>query len=271
MKKIGFKLMLILSLALSILNLTAFAYNTGDDYPEKYKNAAKDSLVDEWNFYNRECTSFTAWCLNSRNGVHFTNQYGGALRWGNAMYWGTVAQGLGITVDRSPAIGSVAWWNTGNYGHVAWVKAINGSNITIDEYNHGVSGGYGERTIAASSVTGGFIHIQDICNSDTYADIGTNFYANIIQRDDWAMVVNNNGSVEIAKENGYANELWWFERQDDGSYHIQSMEDNRYLDVDNAKTDNGTIIKVWEYSGTDAQKWYVKTVNMDLLYIRKMH
>lgn len=64
-KKIGFKLMLILSLALSILNLTAFAYNTGDDYPEKYKNAAKDSLVDEWNFYNRECTSFTAWCLNS--------------------------------------------------------------------------------------------------------------------------------------------------------------------------------------------------------------
>ena len=93
---------------------------------------------------------------------------------------------------------------------------------------------------------------------NTYLDIGTNFYANIIQRDNWATVINNNGSVEIGTENGYANELWWFERQDDGTYYIQSMEDNRYLDVDNAKTDNGTIIKVWEYSGSNAQKWYVK-------------
>ena len=141
MKKICSGVMVVLMLMLSVINLTAFAYNTGDDYPAKYKNAAKDSLVDEWNFYNRECTSFTAWCLNSRNGVHFTNQYGGVSRWGNAMYWGTVAQGLGITVDRNPAIGSVSWWNTGTYGHVAWVKAVNGSNITIDEYNHGVRGG----------------------------------------------------------------------------------------------------------------------------------
>ena len=93
---------------------------------------------------------------------------------------------------------------------------------------------------------------------NSYLDIGTNFYANIIQRDDWATIINNNGSVEIGKGYGYTNELWWFERQDDGSYYIQSMKDNRYLDVDNAKTDNGTTIKVWEYSGSDAQKWYVK-------------
>ena len=32
----------------------------GDDYPSNLKSAAKDALVDPWNFYNRECTSFVA-------------------------------------------------------------------------------------------------------------------------------------------------------------------------------------------------------------------
>ena len=62
----------------------------GDDYPANLKNAAIDAIVDPWNFYNRECTSFAAWCLNSRNGVKFTNQYLGASRWGNANTWGTI-------------------------------------------------------------------------------------------------------------------------------------------------------------------------------------
>ena len=161
-RNIKISIVLIVAILLSMTATTAFAYNTGDDYPTKYKTAAKDSLVDEWNFYNRECTSFVAWCLNSRNGVAFTNQYGGVSRWGNAKTWGTVAQSIGISVNSTPAIGAVAWWNTGTYGHVAWVKSINGNTITIDEYNHGVSGGYGERTISSSAVTGGFIHIKDI-------------------------------------------------------------------------------------------------------------
>ena len=149
-------------LAMIVWSNSTFAYNTGDDYPSKYKNAATGTVADEWNFYNRNCTSFVAWCLNSRNGVAFTNQYKGASRWGNAITWGTVAKNMGIPVDRTPAVGAVAWWNTGTYGHVAWVKRVTGSNITIEEYNWSTVGGYGERTIASSSVTGGFIHIKDI-------------------------------------------------------------------------------------------------------------
>ena len=164
-KEKQFKLSLLLIILIFSANFflpAVYAYSTGDDYPSKYKNKALDAVVDEWNFYNRECTSFVAWCLNSRNGVAFTNQYSGASRWGNAKTWGTVASSLGISVNKNPAVGSVAWWNTGEYGHVAWVKEVNGSNIVIDEYNWSVSGGYGERKIAASSVTGGFIHIKDI-------------------------------------------------------------------------------------------------------------
>ena len=136
-------------------------YTTGDNYPAEYKNATKDSIVDRWNFYNRECTSFVAWCLNSRNGIGFTNQYGGVARWGNAVTWGSVAQGLGITVDNSPAVGAVAWWDSGTYGHVAWVESVDGDNVTIEEYNYAYTGNFNTRTITSSNPTG-YIHIADI-------------------------------------------------------------------------------------------------------------
>ncbi len=145
-------------LFLLILVTSVSAYNTGDDYPAKYKNYAIDSIVDEWNFYNRECTSFVAWCLNSRNGIHFTNQYAGASKWGNASTWGTVAQGLGISVNKSPAVGSVAWWSS---GHVAWVNSVSGNNVVIEEYNYNWTGEYSIRTISSSNPTG-YIHIKDI-------------------------------------------------------------------------------------------------------------
>lgn len=134
----------------------------GDNYPSKYKNAARDSLVDEWNFYNRNCTSFVAWRLNSANGVRFTNQYAGAARWGHAKTWGTVARSRGIAVDSKPAVGSVAWSDKGDYGHVAWVaEVLSGGRIVIEEYNYNWSGAYHKRTVAASSFTG-FIHVRDI-------------------------------------------------------------------------------------------------------------
>ena len=133
----------------------------GDDYPAYLKNAALDALVDPWKFYNRECTSFAAWCLNSRNNVNFTNQYLGASKWGNANTWGTVAKSRGVTVNMTPAIGAIAWWTTGKYGHVAWVSAVNGNSVFIEEYNYNVRGGYGTRTIAASDPAG-YIHIKDL-------------------------------------------------------------------------------------------------------------
>lgn len=126
-----------------------------DDYP--YSEKSRD-LVDPWNFYYRECTSFVAWRLNNNNKVAFTNQYKGVRAWGNATTWGTVARSVGITVDKNPAVGSVAWWDS---GHVAWVAAVNGDNVTIEDYNSKWDGTYGSRIIKASTVTG-YIHIKDL-------------------------------------------------------------------------------------------------------------
>ena len=155
---------------------TAKAYSTGDNYP--YKSARcgtyTNDTEDEWNFYYRECTSFVAWCLNDRNGISFSNRYRG-VRWGNASNWGAAARSLGIPVDATPAVGAVAWFDANAHGaagtgHVAWVSAVNGDNVTIEEYRRpSASNGwtdftYNTRTISRSNVSG-YIHIKDIGGS----------------------------------------------------------------------------------------------------------
>lgn len=145
---------------------TASAAVIGDDYPANLRSAAKDALVDPWNFFNRECTSFVAWRLNHTNGVGFHNYYLGP-HWGNAENWGAAARAAGLTVNSTPAVGAVAWWSS---NHVAWVAEVNGSSITIEEYNYNYNGNYNRRTIAASSVSG-FIHIKDLPQGNPFGSL----------------------------------------------------------------------------------------------------
>lgn len=132
----------------------------GDDYPATYKNLAKDAVIDEWGFYNRECVSFVAWCLNSRNQIYFHNTATNPW-WGNANTWDNTARALGYRVDNTPARGSVAYWDEGYYGHVAWVSAVDGNNVTIEEYNYDHCGNYHTRTIPVNEPHG-YIHIKDL-------------------------------------------------------------------------------------------------------------
>jgi hypothetical protein len=54
----------------------------------------------------------------------------------------------------------VAWWS---FGHVAWVEAVSGGNVTVEEYNYSYTGQYSERTIPAGSPTG-YIHFKDLAS-----------------------------------------------------------------------------------------------------------
>jgi surface antigen len=137
-----------------------------DDYPRYLKNAAQDSLVDPWNFYNRECTSFVAWRLNHDVGIAFHNWYKGH-HWGDAAIWKQAAVDSGVPVDGTPRVGAIAWWAKGSpgssSGHVAWVIAVNSSSITVEEYNYLHRGGYDRRTISrtASYRPTAYIHLGD--------------------------------------------------------------------------------------------------------------
>ncbi len=132
----------------------------GDDYPNVLRNSDKDSLIDPWRFYNRECVSFVAWRINHANGVAFTNYMDGG-HWGNANNWDDNARALGYTVNNTPARGAIAQSDTqSSAGHVAWVAAVGKGTVTVEDYNYSSPGNYGVRTVPTSMYL--YIHIKDL-------------------------------------------------------------------------------------------------------------
>lgn len=132
----------------------------GDDYPAAWRN--NPNTVDSWGYYTGNCTSFVA------NRLHNVNPFEVPRAMGNGAQWGAVARSLGYRVDNTPAVGSVAYYTDGVYGHVAWVAEIVGGNIVVEEYNWIRNGKmdytYHPQTQSISKPTG-FIHFKDL--SDT--------------------------------------------------------------------------------------------------------
>lgn len=129
---------------------------SGNDYP--YQGKQMDSGLDPWGEYYRECTSFVAWALHSRN--NFDMPF-----FDNAIGWGSDAARRGYTVNSTPAVGSVAWGTKLPFGHVAWVSAVSGGSVTVDEYNEYGNGSYDQRTVPASTFQ--YIHFKDLPSAPT--------------------------------------------------------------------------------------------------------
>jgi surface antigen len=157
-------------------------YASNDDYPSQWKNAAMDSMFDSWGEYNRECTSFVAWRLSSKNGYNMPF-------YDNAMNWAADAKARGIMVDSSPALGSVAY--KGN--HVAWVESVSTdkTKVTLEEYNevdsnsngvYGDDGTYSERTVAANMFQ--YIHFKDLgafTQSSNSTDVANSYKGKMVR------------------------------------------------------------------------------------------
>ncbi|HFI0632842.1 TPA: SH3 domain-containing protein [Streptococcus suis] len=130
----------------------------GDDYPYRI-----GWQVDPWGYYTRQCTSFVAFRLNKVNGFTVAASYG------NADQWGYRARQNGYRVDMNPTLGSVAWWNT---MHVAWVTAVDGDRVEIEEYNFNYTTNYNRRWIPKNSVSG-YIHFKDLAGGTTTSPSNT--------------------------------------------------------------------------------------------------
>ncbi|KAK4183834.1 CHAP domain-containing protein [Podospora australis] len=124
-----------------------------NDYP--YKSSCGGT--DPWLYFKCQCTSFVAWRINERLGIKFHNKYKGAA-WGNANSWDEAAKATGVTINNTPKPGSIAQTSDGKAGHVAWVTAVNGDKVTIEEYNWSKVEGYGTRTVAKGSFK--YIHLK---------------------------------------------------------------------------------------------------------------
>lgn len=118
--------------ALSLGAAIATAPANGDTAADLHVNPTTDHnpLGD----YEGYCT----WGAQEQIHVH-TGYYIRALT-GNAENWAHQAQLAGLTVVGAPAPHSIAVFSSslvGGVGHVAWVEAVNGTQITITEMNMG--------------------------------------------------------------------------------------------------------------------------------------
>jgi surface antigen len=116
------------------------ASTVGDTYPARWRNIPQDSVVDDWNMYNRECVSWNAYIV-AQHGRSASN-------YGNAKYWDDNARGNGIRVDSTPTVGSTAQTDAGQFGHVALVDSVNGDQVTVEDYNWDGTGHYLQHTVS---------------------------------------------------------------------------------------------------------------------------
>lgn len=123
----------------------------GDNYPAKWRNVPQDSVVDDWNMYNRECVSWAAFTI-ARHGQSANN-------YGDAKYWDDNARNHGYRVDNTPTAGSIAQTDNGRFGHVAVVDSVHGSTVTVEDYNWAGDGHYLVHDVSASSFR--YIHFYD--------------------------------------------------------------------------------------------------------------
>lgn len=120
---------------------TGTTYAATNNYP--YKGASTG--VDPWNFYKGQCTSWAAWAVRDRLGIAFHNYYKN-VHWGNAHNWDNAARAAGIPVYSTPKAGDIAVRNSGTYGHVAFVRAVNSDgSFWIEEYNYVAPDTYAHR------------------------------------------------------------------------------------------------------------------------------
>ena len=119
------------------------------------------------------------------------------------------------------------------------------------------------------------IQLFDCNNSDnqqfTIKHLG-NGYFSIITKKDSSMYLdvdgaktNNGTNIQLWENNGNNAQKWKFTEIIDlkqtiynNTYIISSaLDNNKNLDVDGAKTNNGTNVQLWENNGNNAQKWKI--------------
>jgi len=108
--------------------------------------------LSPYNYGYRNCTDYVAWKLASL-GVK-PAQYGGReySPLGDGKTWGTNAAAHGVANNATPAVGSVAVDPSGEFGHVAFVTAWNGTDITVSQYNYNEDGNYTTQTGTPASL-----------------------------------------------------------------------------------------------------------------------
>lgn len=131
----------------------------GGGYPSKWC-VGQDTVVDDWQLWNRECVSYVAWALEKRFGKYVAGFNGQ----GNAEEWPSSAVRFsGASIVSKPKPGdAVILPASGDFapiGHAMIVEEVNGSNVKVSQYNFYGTGQYSTMDIGTGGVY--FIRFQD--------------------------------------------------------------------------------------------------------------
>lgn len=97
-----------------------------------------------------QCTDYAAWMASQFWGLSYWQlPTGHARAWANTDKW---------RVDSNPEVYSVAVDTRGAYGHVMWVRAVNGNSVTVSEYNGTYEFNYSVREVPLTYLQ--FIHFN---------------------------------------------------------------------------------------------------------------
>ena len=159
-------------------------------------------------------------------------------------------------------VGDVVIWNSsvgGGAGHVGMVYSTSDGTVKIFDQNYVAKNVCGIHNIAqTSAIRGVFRPPLNYGNNPTNpVDLGTDFYAYIINTYAWKHLTNDGPNVSMRSETGEANQVWKFDRQNDGSYIITNCVDGLVLDDHNFGTTDGTNVAVAGSNGSSAQRWYI--------------
>ena len=203
--------------------------------------------------------------------------------WGNAKDWLANASQYGYQIGTEPRVNSIVCWNnTGSYGHVGFVTAVNGNGgFTYDE---GGSADRRRQDTVNGIYTGhpypdgytgkpdGYIYLDNASSSKPTTnnwspslDFGNDIYVYIKYSYDGnsSLYLKNDssnatdyGKVSTGTWNGYYDSRFiWHCIHNGDSYWIENEYDGRRLDVFCGKDEDCTPIGLWPSNGATPQSW----------------
>ena len=184
---------------------------------------------------------------------------------GNANTWYNSAS---CAKGSTPRPGAVICGNYGSNGHVAFVEKVYDDGVHFDYTESSWDTRYPNFAYNTYKTTANFSGFQGFLypfngNPDptpdfSPVDIGTDFYAWIVNQSVNKPIKVSNGNVVCGIRDGSNYLKWRFERQGDNSYKIINVATNECLDDDNYGNTDNTNIKACASNDSDAQRWYLR-------------
>lgn len=260
---------------LSITNLTASAISCQKDGFDKSRYTLSGNMAEDvatiaksqkgrtgaqLGYTEPWCDEYVADCIENAGADSSIVGHGGTVADFEA-----VMRKKGAVVVSSPQMGDLVFFT---YSHVEIVTKVENGTVYCAGGNNGGTGNYktnycaGERKLYATArlyLRPNYKNINPKKWYENYEcpDLGTDFYAYIINTQAWKMLTNeSDNNIDIQSEIAQANQVWKFTRKDDGSYKIINCATSRALDSQGT-SESGANVYTYEDSNNDPQSWYI--------------